>query len=110
MIYWIILFPLHFNHRDDICWQEYIDALSEYILRFVNAYYIYMTNLRFCLFHLRYKKWNYVMEMKSVSGRLTAFQWPTGETFKFHVASCVLPAAVSLTELSLSSCFHWYEG
>lgn len=36
------------------------------------------------------------MEMKSVSGRLFAIQWPTGEAFKFHVASSVLPAAVSL--------------
>lgn len=72
--YWISLFPLHFNHCDDICWQQYTDALSEYILRFVNAYCIYMTNLRFCLFHLHYKKWNCIMEMKSVSGRLFAFQ------------------------------------
>lgn len=36
------------------------------------------------------------MEMKSVSGRLSAFKWPIGENSKFHVASSVLPAAVSL--------------
>lgn len=112
MIYWIILFPLHFNHRDDICWQQYTDALSEYILRFVNAYCISMTKLRFCLFHLQYKKWDcYYGDEKCLWKTLclsVTNRWNLHVSCSFLCVTCCSEPCI--TELILSSCFHWYEG